>query len=409
MRFISRIGRGDVILCALALAVLAAGATLVEPRIEDRPATTAARTHQARLDAAVPWGGALYAQFYRGARAVLRGDDPYRPTTQERLAPADQIQLNHPPTSLLPYLPMAVLPFGGATAVNIGLSVLVLCLACYLWARVLFPAKRWVPITCAVVWALWVPSWRLLMVGQNTALALGALAGWLWGVQSGHDRVAGLGLALAALKPHTALLPGLFALGVSAARRRRGVILAGLVTLLAMCAAITLAAPSSWAQYLDHLRELAPHQAYVSDGLASRGVLAFGAGFRWVAYGAFLVASVLTLVIGWRTSRHGQLATGLSIAATLSPCLTPHAYDYDLVFLVPFCVALVGLVLDRTRPLLVLPSHGWFLLGHFVLARHRLGLANLSSLWWIPWLGLAAQACGYPLAGLDRAPQEKPA
>lgn len=396
------ISRGYWLLGSFAVVVLLFGVLVVEPRVARPPVSEAVRRRDEARSHQLPGGAALFVQFYRAARKLLEGTNPYAPSKDPRIALSNDVEFNHPPLTVLPYLPLGALGLRTAALANAALNALLMSLACFLAGRSFFPRKSWVPLACTIVWALWLPSWRLLVVGQNTAFVVFALFGWLWARGRGSPKFAGGLLAIAAIKPHTALLPGAFVAGASVVSGHRRVLASASIVIVLWAALITLIAPGSWGQYLAHLRELQPQTAYVSESLASRGVLAFGPVFRWIAYATFGAAVVAAFIVGASTQDEASLPARLSVAATASPCLFPHAYDYDTVMLLPFCVSLVGNWLDRARLRYLWLSGAWFLVvGWGILAQYRLGYDSPHILWWISWSGLAAQCFFFPLSGLQ--------
>ena len=404
-----RLGVAYRIQAAAVAVVLVVGFALVEPFAGTVPISPDVAALSRNASANLPWGGTLFAQFHVGAQAMLRGVDPYDPLPGLDLddhpgllaLTPGALPTNHPPSTLLLYVPLALLDLDRAAVVHAALSLLALALCCYLWGRVLFPGKRWVAVACIGVFALWPPVLRLLAVGQITAWTLVGLTGWTWAVTRRRDVLGGLFLVSLLVKPHVGLLPLCFAVGTLVALRRFRMIGVAAGATGVWLLVTTWVAPDAWASYLGRLESTPPH--FLTATLASRAQMAFGPQMRLVAYILTIVGVLAAAVLGWKSAARPGLPVRAAIAGCASLCLLPHAFDYDMVLALPVGVMALGSFLDRPRVLGLVPSFAWVGIGLTYLDRIGADPGQWFMMWMV-WLLLCLFA---PLVGLVDPP-EKP-
>ena len=288
------------------------------------------------------WAGAArpseFVQDLIGARALWHRTNPYPVLGQG----AEQMDLSwpiahrstHPPTAFLLALPLVGLPWDTATgwwmAAMIG--ILALTAVALGW--------RHAALRVAAVSLLWPPAaWSLF---QLTPIWLAGLA-LAWRLQS-RPWLAGVAIGVASLSK---LLPAL-ALGPFLWRRQWGAVVGfASVWLAALGMLVLLGAPDALGRYLALMAEVGREQAARTDNAA----LLLAAMARWGGLGLILAGALVATVGGQAFAR---LRVGGALEFTdfgrwvwLTVALLPLAWDYSLLPLLPWLVALVW----RGRPL----------------------------------------------------------
>ena len=397
-----RIGAAYRVQAAFVAVVLVLGLALVEPFAGPVPVSPDVAALSRNASANLPWGGSLFAQFHVGAQAMLRGVDPYDPLPGLglddhpgllALVPG-ALPTNHPPTTLLLYLPLGLLDLDRAAVVHAVLSFLALAWCCFLWGRLLFPQRWWIAVACVGVCVLWPPVLRLLAVGQITAWTLVGLTGWTWAVSQKRNVLGGLFLVLLLVKPHIGLLPCCFAVATLVATRRYTMLGVAAAVMAVWLAATTAVAPDAWASYLGRLQSTPPH--FLTATLASRAQMAFGPQLRPVVYILTVVGAVAAATVGWRSALRPGLAVRSTAAGCASLCLLPHAFDYDMVLALPVGVMAAGFFLDRPAVVRLLPLFAWVGIGLAYPGR----IGEDPGQWFMMWMVWLLLCIFAPLAGL---------
>ncbi|MBI4731705.1 MAG: DUF2029 domain-containing protein [Chloroflexi bacterium] len=221
------------------------------------------------------------------------------------------------------------------------------------------------------------PLFVSLLNGQDTAFTMLGLCLGVFGLLTGREWLAGLGLALATVRPHIAVLlavPFLF-------RRQKvfgwfcvGTAVLGLFSLLLL----------GWAGargFLDLLLVSAGGEFYGMHesamvnlvGLLTRLAPGLEAHLiRWVGWGVYLAAIIVLCIIWARSRALGERHFGLAVL--LSVFFAPHLHYHDLtLLLIPLtCVMLfvvrAGWMKRKTAALLPLAVSLVLLLGNLVMA-----------------------------------------
>jgi hypothetical protein len=224
---------------------------------------------------------------------------------------------------------------------------------------------------------LFFPSFISILNGQDTAILVLGGALWLFGFVKGDDRLAGLGLALATIRPHIALL-----LAVPFLFKRRKIFWwfftgAGVLVVTS----IALVGISGTVGFIKILAISASGEGYKINegvmfnliGLLHRVVPSLGPpSIRLIGWTIYLLA-FLGLVLFWSKSETIDVRhIGLSVLASL--LAAPHLHYHDLaLLLVPiFCLLVYAenrLKLDRAV-LLPLVVSTLLLLGHIPALRY---------------------------------------
>ncbi len=281
--------------------------------------------------------GTDHRDFYplwAGARmALLEGRDLYAPETtlriQEtlyggRLPPGVDQQGFAYPALLVPLLlPFWLIPnVEWATAAWEATSVLMLLAALGLAREV----RGRVPPWALALLLLWFYPLLMIFQAQVTAIPLLSLALGLWAWRRGSDRLAGLALAPALIKPDLALVP-IVVLCLLALRARRwrvvGAFVVGAALLFAASVAVNGFWPPRWldalGRYADYAQTTWPVLAsFASSPLVGVGLLVVVAAAlwrtRWHEVGVFAAAVPLGMLLLPQTPYWGQTMLLLPLA-----------------------------------------------------------------------------------------------
>jgi hypothetical protein len=296
-----------------------------------------------------------YVEYWAAGRVNAYGQNPYDPDTlyQQELqaSPAltEAIMMWNPPWTLTVAMPFGLLPAraGFRAWMFLNLSVILVC-ADWMWSYFGGPARwRWLAWAVCLLFA---PTFFVLRMGQITPLVLLGLVGFLYFEQRGRMAFAGAAAALAAIKPHLALLVGL-ALLLWAIERRRWSVLAGGALMLAVLIAIPLACnPQVVHQYQTAMTHSPPQMLSPTLGALLR--LGFGLEKLWLQY----VPTALGLVwfaFYWRKNHRQWVWSAQAPVLLLASFLTASygAWPFDLVVLLIPVLQLAAWIArpDRSR------------------------------------------------------------
>lgn len=305
--------------------------------------------------------GSDFIAFYAGGMTarVWGGEHVYDLARQQavqaevvgfNLAPGQVLMFNHPPF----LVPLLARVMGGgylASLVRFALVMTALYAGTLAVAWRLLRRDGWGCDELALALAglaTFYPLFVSLLNTQDTALmVLGGFL-WLFGLLTGRDWLAGLGLALTAVRPHVTLVlaaPFLF-------RRRKvfawfcaGAVALGLVSLLAV-------GVNGLKDYIHILLTSAGGEFHGMQeaamvnlvGLLRRHVSGLGAeATHWVGWGAY-ATSILALCLVWARSRTLD-ERHLGLAVLLAVFFAPHLHYHDLtLLLVPILTFLLASV-----------------------------------------------------------------
>lgn len=305
--------------------------------------------------------GADYIVFYTAGR-IAQEEGParvYEPALQQAveqaevgfvLAPGQVLLYNH-----VPYLiPIATLLTSGdyvASFYRWAVLLLLLCTASTLLLVNLLQRAGW---RQAEVWLAaagmltFFPLFVSVLNGQDTAFTLLGLSLYLFGMLTGRDWLAGLGLALTSVRPHITVLlavPFLF-------KRQKvfgwfclGGVVLGLLSLAILgfdgirgfLNLLLVSAGGEWYGLKEPLMvNLVGLLTRITPGLGTQAIHWIG----WAVYGATLIG----LCVLWaRSQKIGEKQIGLAV--TLAVFAVPHLHYHDLTLLiVPLAAALLILV-----------------------------------------------------------------
>ena len=297
-----------------------------------------------------------FFQFWAGSRLLFEGSDPYdrvqwaRIYAREASGPLAMLALTgrsaYPPWSMIVLLPLGALPFAAAAATWLIAQVTLVLWALLALARSAGCARRELVLLLGIA-AAFQPLWLIVGGGNITGFMFAAFVVALLATLRGRPIVAGVALALLAVKPHLFLLavPALFAVAPPPARPR--IAIAGSIA-LALLVAVTLPFGSSlFGEWLASAADLQRTTGSNATVWTIGRVLPGGA----VVGAALATYAVAVLILWWRAARRGPLEL-VAGAVPISLFVAPHGWSYDQVLLlVPLVVILrdIGTMTDRRR------------------------------------------------------------
>jgi hypothetical protein len=340
------------------------------------------------------------ALYIAGQIAASGRNDLLYDLETQRQAQAELLDRPLQPTELLPFnhLPFLVpiqallarLDYPIAYLVWTGLMACFLALAACSMGR-LFHLSPILLISSL----LFYPAFISLLKGQDSAVLLFGAALWFCGAAGGQDRLAGLGLALALIRPQIALalaIPFLF-------HRRKvfGWFCAGAAAL--GLAGLAMVGPGGARDFLHILLISAGGQDYGLNqaamfnftGLAVRMFPQLDpAVIRWAAWGLF-AAGVVGLAVVWKLSPSLRLRH-LGLAVLTSLFVAPHLHYHDLALLLLPLLAFAVILVEAGR---LRPATGAYLPVAFSLL---LLLGDISpARFVVPYIVMAVLIAGYCL------------
>ncbi|MEO8113700.1 MAG: glycosyltransferase family 87 protein, partial [Phenylobacterium sp.] len=326
-----------------------------------------------------PLGGDFII-FYGTSSLTLHGQalaayDPAQLLAAQRAAvpgaPAGLLWCYPPPFQLL-ITPLALLPFAAAYAAWIAVSFTLY----FALVRLISDHRMAVLLACAF------PGFFVAAIqGQNGFLTTAALGFGLL-LLDRRPWLAGAILGLLAYKPQFGVLLPLLLIGTGRWRSVAGAALSSIAFVALSTAAFGLGA---WEAFL---RELPDVSASLSNGLipwskipSTYVALAWLGAPKAVAYaahGAVALAVAAVTLVAWRRPGPLPLKAGLAVLATL--CVTPYAFNYDLVMLaVP-----IGVTLEYGRRHPLPPGTLLALALAFVVPNAFLGIAKATHVQLMP-------------------------
>jgi hypothetical protein len=299
----------------------------------------------------------------------------------------------YPPTTLLVFAPLGLLPIWVASALW-----MIPIVAAFSWAAIsLVPRERWL---AAALILLAPPTVWAAISGQCVFLT-GALA--ICGVRSLERRpvLAGILLGLAAAFKPTVLL--MAPVAMMAGGHWRSLIAAGLAGLAMMALSVLFWGVQPWLAWFayapNYLATITANHAYVlgivaPTGLAARLGLDGDLLLLWRCAFA-LMGGLATVLVFRRTKALWPRLTALFAASVLA---TPYAMNYEMALILPGAV--LALITARTLRSQILALAAYWGLAFA-------GLPSVGSYSIFIFLVFAG-ACALSEAGLDRLPITEP-
>ncbi len=316
--------------------------------------------------------GADFTAFYTGWRMVLegQGDRLYDAAAQAAMQrqvlggqtfEAGLNPFNNPPQMVLPFVPLGLLPlqvgFLAWTAIQLALVGAVLALL------LRGPARDWRPVERLALagWLVGFPSLGIsLWQGSfSLILVLGVLGTYL-ALNAGRDRIGGLALVAASIKPQGMVAP---ALAVLVGRRWWAVATAGIAGGLLALAATAVLGIGIWTNYLRFLSDYASSFDRYSVNPAVmwnvRGTLTLLLGrdqaqlVNTLGLAGFAVG-MLSVAWLWRRGwRHGptvgETAARFGLTIVIGLLASPHLNPHDDLLLVIAAVLAYAAWRDHAR------------------------------------------------------------
>ena len=220
-------------------------------------------------DPLTPFPPMDFVEYWSAARVHLAGGDPYdgnQLIESQRYAAGQPYKtqptmLWTPPWTLPLYWPFGALAPGPAHSFWTLVQVLASALAA-VWTWTAYGGKGglWLLVPLLAT-ATFVPVWWLLYFGQNTAFVLLGVAGFLYFRTKGHPLLAGVLVALTAIKPHLLALFGLAILLDASTRVGRRVLAGGVGAVLLASLAALIPNREVFAKFLDAMTRPNSHAA----------------------------------------------------------------------------------------------------------------------------------------------------
>jgi hypothetical protein len=300
-----------------------------------------------------------FVEYWSAGHLNANGQNPYDPelmfALETKLRPdlGEPVMMWNPPWTLALVMPVSFLQCDAAHLVWLILSLSILLVGSdFLW-RFYGGILRYRGISWFIALSF-TPTMLVLEMGQITPLILLGLIGFLFFERNNRDLLAGVCLALTAIKPHLIYLVGLAILLWSVERRRWLILLGTGVTLLLAMALALIFNPSVLNQYWYSLSHRPPERFY-SPTIGTYLRLLFGPekfrlqfvpvifGLGWFAW------YWLRWQRNWKWSE--QLPV-LLLASYLTATYGTWPFDY-VVMLIPVIIMAVRVV-ENPRPGIVI-------------------------------------------------------
>jgi hypothetical protein len=297
------------------------------------------------LDRARNLKGTDFLHFYTlGTLAVAhRGVDLYNLPVQSALSAqripeaASIVYLPlYPPQVSLFFAPLALLPYGFALIVWLGLSSLIYGLCCYaVWKAC--PALRIHGITVFILAIAFPAFWHLIAWGQTSALALAFFTLAFFALRGEREFLAGLALGCLIFKPQLVIAPAVVFFATLRLKVIAGAILSAAAQLTAAYLSYGPDPLRDWIRALLNLRNRLPllePRLYQTHSLRTFWTMLL----PWpsVSLALYLITALLISAITiscWRSPLPLPLRHSALLLATV--LLAPHLTVYDLIILAP--------------------------------------------------------------------------
>ncbi len=335
-----------------------------------------------------------YVRFWAGAKLVLAGDNPYDPSSIDRLqveaggqgtsTGITSIVLN-PPWALSLLLPFGLLSYPLSRLVWLLLTIILLIICTQiLWGFYQGSAgQKWIGWIAVFIFA---PTISVLEKGQITPFLLLSLVGFLYfAVYRRNDLAAGAFLTLASIKPQVMYIVWIAVL-VWVIRERRWLILAGLGGTILLLTVLTMIFDASIVQqYLTAMRTYQTAEWATPTFGSYLRYFWLGTGSMWPQFLPVAVGIIWFIYYWIRHASRWNWLEALPVILLVSILTTPYAWTYDHVILVPAVVqAVIWLHRDtKKRPAI------WLAMCFLGISLLDLGLHIKLNDFWFIWLAPA--------------------
>ncbi len=350
-----------------------------------------------------------FVDYWSAARVIRSGGNPY---DHMQLLEVQRIVLNNPelqeptllwtpPYTLPVYLPFGYLPFETAHVVWVVSQLLLVFTSMVLLARAFdaTPPQRFLGWLMPLVYA---PVFWCLHFGQNTALLLFGLSGFLLFRVRNRPWLAGLFAALTAIKPHMLAAFGIVLVLDAYSRSGRRALLSGVLA-IAVALGITLAFNNNILnQFQEALKRPTSENA---TSLKDWDVPLLSYQLRvnvapdafWVQFVPCGILCVLAGIHYYRNRRTWNWLREMPMLVLLSAVFAPYGgWIFDMTILLMPVFAAMRTMMNHTgskpleQMLILALTVIFFILSYTALKIH--GLAD--SLWHAPLIAMLV--CAYP-------------
>ena len=364
-----------------------------------------------------------FVEYWSAARVLQSGGNPY---DHLQLLEVQRSALNKPelqeptllwtpPYTLPVYLPFGYLPFETAHVVWV-ISQLVLIFASMVLLSLAYratPPQRFLGWLMPLVYA---PVFWCLHFGQNTALLLFGLSGFLLCRTRNRPWLAGLFAALTAIKPHMLAAFGIVLVLDAYTRSGRRALLSGVLAIAVALGIVFAFNANIISQFQEALnRPTSENATSLKDWdvplLSYQLRVAIAPDAFWVQFVPCGIVCILAAVHYWRNRRTWNWLREMPMLVLLSAVFAPYGgwiFDMTILLLPIFAAMLTMMNHTGRKPLeqvLILALTVIFLaLSYTALKIH--GLAD--SLWHAPLMALLV--CAFPefIRRSDSAIQHSP-
>jgi hypothetical protein len=302
-----------------------------------------------------------FFHFWVAPRAVLEGTLPYDRAWFATVIEREQSRITlltpearttpgspYPLWTVLPLVPLAMLPIQVAAAVWFVGQITAIFLGIGALARVLLRrAAMGYRIALFALTISFEPFWGIIGGGNMSGFLFGALAGALAATIAGHGLLAGALLGLLVLKPHLSLVTVPVFL-LACPPRQRPAIAAGTALAAGSLVVVSFLVRPDW--------PLAWLEAATVPAVASASNATVWTIGRLMPLGsatvvaALAAAASLAFFVAWWRARRPDLPVATAAAASLSLFVAPHARTYDQIILL-LAVAVAVERISRRDPL----------------------------------------------------------
>jgi hypothetical protein len=312
-----------------------------------------------------------FLSFWSGARLLGTGH-LYSPehmyAIQRQVGPAGELRAyTRPPFFAALVWPLGKLPYRPALIIWQVLNLAALAGVIWLWPR---------SVIAVLMFCWFLPTWIDLGAAQDITIFLFFAAASLALLRSGRPFAAGLVLAMCGIKFHLLLLVPLWIV----ARRLWAYGIGAITGALALTAVSFAAAGRDWPWRYSDLLRVHDRMARSPEKMPNLSGLFEGAPLAAIWVGLF---SIAVIAAAWYAMRRMPLDQAFAIALCGGLLITPHAYLYDCVLLVPVLLILADrLGTDKAIPMtmglnvamLSVPVWPWLKIGQLAV----LGLFGLA-------------------------------
>lgn len=287
-----------------------------------------------------------FYHFYAAGELLRRAQSPYdRDLLQLAMEaigwPSSERAFGfpYPPWTFYAYHWTAYFSFNMACLLWVLVSALAIATSTWIWISISWKQLRKVPSIlpseAMILVGCFFPVLKLLLYGQTTWIALIGLTLFCRFCEDRKDRLAGLCLSLAVLKPHLMIVVLFYVACAALLQRRWSIHLYFVVGAALQCAYTFLIAPDAFDQFFYY----APTFYRLSADLPYPSLVSF-VSFIF----PHSLTSVLFLIVGLAWSLNSLTLGGFDVGIfalkvlPISIAVSPYAWSHDFILLVPALV-----------------------------------------------------------------------